>query len=84
MAVTVLGRSALTPGLREIGADEGFPGVARGRSALYRAAGRNLAAIDALYNYLESYLRPRIPADLRSPPRRRTPRPGQRYPRPRK
>jgi len=23
---------------------------------LYRAAGRNLAAIDALYNYLESYL----------------------------
>ena len=56
MAVTVLGRSALTPGLREIGANEGFPLLPPVDLLLYRAAGRNLAAIDALYNYLESYL----------------------------
>jgi hypothetical protein len=56
MAVTVLGRSALTTGLREIGANEGFPALPPVDLLLYRAAGRNLAAIDALYNYLESYL----------------------------
>jgi hypothetical protein len=52
----VLGRSALTTGLREIGANEGFPVLPPVDLLLYRAAGRNLAAIDALYNYLESYL----------------------------
>ena len=56
MAVTVLGRSALTPGLREIGVNEGFPPQPPIDLLLYRAAGRNLAAIDALYNYLETYL----------------------------
>jgi DNA-binding transcriptional LysR family regulator len=56
MAVTVLGRSALTPGLREVGMNEGFPVLPAVDLLLYRAAGRNLAAIDALYNYLESYL----------------------------
>jgi DNA-binding transcriptional LysR family regulator len=56
MAVTVLGRSALVPGLRELGAAEGFPPLPPVELLLYRAAGRNLAAIDALYNYLESYL----------------------------
>jgi DNA-binding transcriptional LysR family regulator len=58
MAVTVLGRSALTLGLREIGLNEGFPPLPTVDLLLYRAAGRNLAAIDALYNYLESYLGP--------------------------
>jgi DNA-binding transcriptional LysR family regulator len=56
MAVTVLGRSALQPGLREISASEGLPPLPSVDLLLYRAAGRNLAAIDALYNYLESYL----------------------------
>ena len=56
MAVTVLGRSALIPGLREVGVNEGFPPLPQVDLLLYRAAGRNLAAIDALYNYLESYL----------------------------
>ena len=56
MAVTVLGRSALIPGLRELGSNEGFPQLPPVDLLLYRAAGRNLAAIDALYNYLESYL----------------------------
>jgi DNA-binding transcriptional LysR family regulator len=58
MAVTVLGRSALTLGLREIGLNEGFPPLPTVDLLLYRAAGRNLAAIDALSNYLESYLGP--------------------------
>jgi DNA-binding transcriptional LysR family regulator len=56
MAVTVLGRSALQPGLREIGTAQGFPPLPPVDLLLYRAAGRNSAAIDALYNYLESYL----------------------------
>jgi len=56
MAVTVLGRSALQPGLREIGASEGLPQLPPVDLLLYRAVGRNSAAIDALYNYLESYL----------------------------
>lgn len=56
MAVTVLGRSALIPGLRELDTTEGFPALPPIELLLYRAAGRNLAAIDALYNYLESYL----------------------------
>jgi DNA-binding transcriptional LysR family regulator len=56
MAVTVLGRSALVPGMREIGPNDGLPQLPAVDLLLYRAAGRNLSAIDALYNYLESYL----------------------------
>src|SRR5215207_5747269 len=58
MAVTVLGRSALVPGMREIGVSEYFPPLPAVDLLLYRAAGRNLAAIDALHNYLENYLAP--------------------------
>ena len=58
MAVTVLGRSALVPGMREIGISEYFPPLPAVDLLLYRAAGRNLAAIDALHNYLENYLAP--------------------------
>ena len=58
MAVTVLGRSALVPGMREIGVSEYFPPLPAVDLLLYRATGRNLAAIDALYNYLENYLAP--------------------------
>lgn len=56
IAVTVLGRSALVPGMREVGASEGLPPLPPIDLLLYRAAGRNLAAIDALYNYLEDYI----------------------------
>lgn len=56
MAVTVLGRSALVPGMREVGLNEGLPPLPPVDLLLYRAAGRNLAAIDALYNYLEDYI----------------------------
>lgn len=63
MAVTVLCRSALVPGLREVGLNEGLPPLPEVDLLLYRAAGRNLAAIDALYNYLEGY--------IGSPPERR-------------
>ncbi len=56
MAVTVLGRSALVSGMREVGPSEGLPLLPTVDLLLYRAAGRNLAAIDALYAYLESYI----------------------------
>jgi hypothetical protein len=42
--------------LREVGVNDGFLPLPSVELLLYRAAGRNLAAIDALYNYLESYL----------------------------
>jgi hypothetical protein len=58
MAVTVLGRSALVSGMREVGVSDYFPPLPAVDLLLYRAAGRNLAAIDALYNYLENYLAP--------------------------
>jgi len=58
MAVTVLGRSALVAGMREVGVSDYFPPLPKVDLLLYRAAGRNLAAIDALYNYLENYLGP--------------------------
>ncbi len=58
MAVTVLGRSALVSGMREVGISDYFPPLPKVDLLLYRAAGRNLAAIDALYNYLENYLGP--------------------------
>lgn len=60
MAVTVLGRSALVPGMREIGVSEYFPPLPAVDLLLYRASGRNLAAIDALQNYLENYLAPPV------------------------
>ena len=56
MAVTVLCRSALVPGMREVGPNEGLPSLPAVDLLLYRAAGRNLAAIDALHNYLEDYI----------------------------
>lgn len=60
MAVTVLGRSALVPGMREVGVSEYFPPLPAVDLLLYRASGRNLAAIDALQNYLENYLSPPV------------------------
>ena len=60
MAVTVLGRSALVPGMREVGVSEYFPPLPAVDLLLYRATGRNLAAIDALQNYLENYLAPPV------------------------
>ncbi len=60
MAVTVLGRSALVPGMREVGVSEYFPPLPAVDLLLYRASGRNLAAIDALHNYLENYLAPPV------------------------
>jgi DNA-binding transcriptional LysR family regulator len=60
MAVTVLGRSALVPGMREVGVSEYFPPLPAVDLLLYRASGRNLAAIDALQNYLENYLAPPV------------------------
>ena len=95
MAVTVLGRSALVPGMREVGVSEYFPPLPAVDLLLYRATGRNLAAIDALQNYLEKLLAPPVqrpgmaaeedvlrayPASATPPSSRRAPRPFQACP----
>ena len=58
MAVTVLGRSALLPGMREIGVSDYFPPLPKVDLLLYRAVGRNSPALDALHNYLSHSLDP--------------------------
>lgn len=57
MAVTVLGRSAMVAGMREIGVSDYFPPLPKVDLLLYRAAGRNSPAVDALHNYLSHSLR---------------------------
>lgn len=57
MAVTVLGRSAMVQGMREIGISDYFPPLPKVDLLLYRAAGRNSPALEALHNYLSHSLR---------------------------
>ena len=57
MAVTVLVRSALVPGMREIGVSDYFPPLPKVDLLLYRAAGRTSPALDALHNYLSHSLK---------------------------
>ena len=57
MAVTVLGRSALVPGMREVGVTDYFPPLPKVDLLLYRAAGRHSPALDALHNYLSHSLK---------------------------
>lgn len=56
MAVTVLGRSALLPGMREIGVSDYFPPLPKVDLLLYRSVGRTSPALDALHNYLSHSL----------------------------
>ncbi|WP_218191115.1 LysR substrate-binding domain-containing protein [Enhydrobacter aerosaccus] len=56
MAVTVLGRSALVPGMRELGPAEGFPALPKVDLLLYKASGSISAAATALHAYLSEYL----------------------------
>jgi len=56
IAVTVLGRNAAVPGMREIGAHEDFPPLPKVDLLLYRATGRNSPALDALHGYLSQAL----------------------------
>lgn len=76
MAVTVLGRSALGPGMRELEAPE-FPPLPTVELLLYKATGATSAAAGALHDYLQHYLSlgpmPRTEQSLMppAPPQRR-------------
>jgi DNA-binding transcriptional LysR family regulator len=56
MAVTVLGRSAKVPGMREIGTGADFPALPKVDLLLYKAPGTKSAAANALHEYLAHYL----------------------------
>lgn len=56
MAITVLGRSALVAGMREIVRGEDFPALPKVDLLLYKAPGTKSAAANALYDYLAHYL----------------------------
>jgi DNA-binding transcriptional LysR family regulator len=56
MAVTVLGRSALVSGMREIVASGEFPTLPKVDLLLYKAHGATTPAAKALYDYLSHYL----------------------------
>lgn len=56
MAVTVLGRSALVPGLLEIPASAGFPELPKVELLLLKSPGASSLAVNALHTYLSNYL----------------------------
>lgn len=56
MAVTVLCKSALVSGMRQIGVNEYFPPLPKIDLLLYRAPGSPTAAATALHDYLAHYL----------------------------
>jgi hypothetical protein len=57
MAVTVLGRSALVPAMRQIGPNEGLPPLPKIELLLYKSSGATSKAATALHDYLAHYLR---------------------------
>jgi DNA-binding transcriptional LysR family regulator len=57
IAVTVLGRSALVPAMREIGLQEGFPPLPMVELLLYKSRNATSKAATALHDYLAHYLR---------------------------
>jgi len=69
MAVTVLGQSALVPGMREIVRGSEFPALPKVDLLLYKAPGAKSAAANALHDYLAHYLNTEreigLPPDLR-------------------
>ena len=56
MAVTVLGRSALVSGMREIVRGPDYPSLPKVDLLLYKAPGTKSAAANALHDYLAHYL----------------------------
>jgi DNA-binding transcriptional LysR family regulator len=56
MAVTVLGRCALTTGTRELSSGEGFLSLPKVDLLLYKAPGASSPAVDALHDYLAHYV----------------------------
>jgi DNA-binding transcriptional LysR family regulator len=63
MAVTVLGRCALVPGMRELTPEEGFLPLPKVDLLLYKAPGVTSPAVDALHEYLVHYVG-RSPLDI--------------------
>jgi len=70
MAVTVLCRSALVAGMRELDPSEGFLPLPKVDLLLYKAPGTTSPAANALHDYLAHYL------GLTSVERNRTPAPS--------
>jgi hypothetical protein len=56
MAVTVLCKSALVHGMKQIGINEYFPPLPKIDLLLYRASGQSTPAATALHEYLAHYL----------------------------
>jgi DNA-binding transcriptional LysR family regulator len=56
MAITVLGRCALTAGMRELSPSEGFLPLPKVDLLLYKAPGASSPAVDALHDYLAHYV----------------------------
>jgi DNA-binding transcriptional LysR family regulator len=56
MAITVLGRSALVRGMREIGVKEGLPALPKVDLLLYKSPSATSKAAGALHEYLAHYL----------------------------
>jgi DNA-binding transcriptional LysR family regulator len=67
MAVTVLCKSALVAGMRQIGVNEYFPPLPKIDLLLYRAPGSPTAAATALHDYLAHYLSLDPAADPQKP-----------------
>ena len=69
MAVTVLGRSTVIPGLRELPPSPEFPALPSVDLLLYKASGALKPAARALHDYLQHYLGLRSAApDAAAPP----------------
>ncbi len=68
MAITVLGRSALVPGMREILPDETLPALPKVDLLLYKAPAALSDAANALHDYLAHYLGLDIRVDDVTPP----------------
>jgi DNA-binding transcriptional LysR family regulator len=74
MAVTVLCRCALVPGMRELAPSEGFPTLPKVDLLLYKAPGAASPAVDALHDYLAHYIglsAARVGEERRTPPKLR-------------
>jgi hypothetical protein len=74
MAVTVLCRCALVPGMRELAPSEGFPTLPKVDLLLYKAPGAASPAVDALHDYLAHYIglsAARVGEERRTPPKPR-------------
>jgi len=67
MAVTVLCRSALVAGLRELEPQGNFPPLANVEILLYKSSVTRSRAATALHDYLDHYLRLRVMPDVAGP-----------------